>query len=206
MPSDNQDAKKVGPSSYKVGNGLYRVDWKGDKVTLLDDFSEHTTDTYERGETTTRIEAHWTMLLVGGGISFVCLGLYFCGQAWHAYKKAKNENLLTRAHSVLKSDALLQQRMWEGMNMAIENLQHSVTQLQSVKRELRMEGIIHDIGWKLFGMNMAVDEYIVWLSERDSFPANFSVRSALQPSRYDHIKSVFDKIKASQDLDLMTTG
>jgi len=43
-------------------------------------------------------------------------------------------------------------------------------------------------------MSMAVDEYIVWLSSQECFPANFSVRNALQPARYDRIKRVFDEV------------
>lgn len=51
---------------------------------------------------------------------------------------------------------------------------------------------LHDICARLFGMSMAVDEYIMWLSRHDYFPANFSVRNAIGPSRYDKIKGVID--------------
>jgi len=39
-PSDYQDAVRVRKGRYQVGTGVYRFDWKSDKVTLLDDYKE----------------------------------------------------------------------------------------------------------------------------------------------------------------------
>lgn len=82
--------------------------------------------------------------------------------------------------------------------MTVEHLQASVHELRNMNacRRERRECIIQDIGCKLFAMSMAVDEYIMLLSERDFFPPNCSVRNALQLSRYDKIKTMIDTVKA----------
>ena len=38
----------------------------------------------------------------------------------------------------------------------------------------------------------------MWLSLRDYFPVNFSVRNVLQQQRYDTIKRVFEEINAKE--------
>ena len=50
-------------------------------------------------------------------------------------------------------------------------------------------------------MSMAVDEMIVWMSQRECFPHNYSVRNMVTPARYDKIlgafKQVTDNVKQS---------
>jgi len=91
--------------------------------------------------------------------------------------------------------------------MSVANLQASIQELNNMspQRNMRKEWIIKDIGWKVFAMSMAIDEYIMWLSLRDYFPVNFSVRNALQPARYDKIKKVFDDVQESQRTSLGST-
>jgi hypothetical protein len=193
-PSDNQDANRIRPYSHKVGSGVYRVDLKTDEVTLLDDYKERVT--HHHGDRA-HMKSGWTIALATGGVGLAILGWRYFGYFRTYRKKAESEHLLSKASALQKFDAHQNQRMWEGMNMSVENLQASVHELQqmNVQRKERRDCVLHDIACKLFAMNIAVDEYIFLLSERDYFPPNFSVRNALQPARYDRIKEVMDAVQ-----------
>ena len=43
-------------------------------------------------------------------------------------------------------------------------------------------------------MSMAVDEMIVWMSQRECFPHNYSVRNMVTPARYDKILGAFKQV------------
>lgn len=81
--------------------------------------------------------------------------------------------------------------------MCVEDLHRCVQELRSLncRRRERIRDTHQQIGWKLFSVSMAVDEYIIWLSQRDYFPSNFSVRNLLQDQRYDSILRVFTQIQ-----------
>jgi len=87
--------------------------------------------------------------------------------------------------------------MWEGMFMCVKNLENSTHELRNLhpRRVTRIKDTIHTMCFELFGMSMAVDEYILWLGQRDYFPPNFSVRHLLGTQRYDQINKVFAEIK-----------
>jgi len=180
-----------------VNAGLSRQ-WLGleGAVSVMDDATGVKTELSPRIPASHAPAGLWMYTLIGTGLGSLFLGSLCYGLALLYRKKADKGHLFCQANSFQKLNAQQNQRMWEGMNMSVENLQASVAELRNVntRRKDRRECIIHDIGWKLFGMSMAVDEYIMWLAERDYFPTNFSVRNALQPSRYDRIKSVFESI------------
>jgi len=106
----------------------------------------------------------------------------------------------------------LNDHMWEGMIMWVEDVQQSIQVLKNLnpERKLMKSAQLNDIAFKLFGMSMAVDEYIIWLSRHGYFPVNFSIRNWITPQRYDRIKSIVDEpgtcASASSDAETPQLG
>jgi len=164
----------------------YRPDYKeGDRLF------------YKRIENSEHIDV-WPICGLGILAASIAKSLYRSACAWRA--KAKKEELCAKAASIHKLNAGQNRTMWEGMFMSVENLRDSISQLRNMdpRRKHRRECTIQDICSRVFHMSMAVDEYIMWLSDRDYFPPNYSVRGALGPARYDTIQSVFDKVKSGE--------
>jgi len=128
-------------------------------------------------------------------VSFGLRGLF----RWYATCHAKDQKRLAdlaRVNELTQQFAHQNKSMWDGMNMWVEDVAKSFAILQGLQPE-RVEmrrAQLRNIAGKLFGMSMAVDEYIFWLHKRNLFPANFSVRNFLTPKRYDSIKSIFDDV------------
>ena len=128
-------------------------------------------------------------------VTFGLLGLF----RWYATCHAKDQKRLAdlaRVNEITQHLAHQNNSMWDGMNMWVEDVAKSIEILQGLQPE-RVEmrrAQLRNIAGKLFGMSMAVDEYIFWLHKRNFFPANFSVRNFLTPKRYDRIKSMVEDV------------
>lgn len=131
---------------------------------------------------------------------FFVLSLYKDYLRRRASQRAADAAIDAEVCALYKLGARQNQSMWRGMHMSVANLEASLKELKGISpgRLLRRRAVLKDVGCRIFAMSMAVDEYIMWLSERDCFPVNFSVRSFLSPQRYDTIKQVFQEVKAAQ--------
>jgi len=89
--------------------------------------------------------------------------------------------------------------MWEGMLISLDSLQRDILELRmfTSRRTQRVQDTAESTRRNIVAVTMTVDEYIVWLNERDFFPMNMSIQSMLQPDRYDRIKSTLGKLKRS---------
>jgi len=114
-------------------------------------------------------------------------------------QKGVREKALARAKTLQVKFLRQNHTMWTGMIVSVEDLQQTTNELKGLSNEstFARQACLSDIRWKLFGMSMAVDEYIFWLSKNKCFPANFSIRSLMQPARYDRIKSMIEETQPS---------
>jgi len=164
------------------------------------DFKEGNKVYYKQTGAMVKVKARWLFLLLGVGTKAGILAFLFYFKARRDRVHARTEQIFANVSAYHKLSTRQNQTMREGMVMSVAKLQASIQELSNMnpQRKMRKTWIIKDVGWKVFAMSMAVDEYIMWLSQRDYFPVNFSVRDALKPARYDKIKKVFDDVQQSQ--------
>lgn len=104
-------------------------------------------------------------------------------------REIQADNIHAQVNALQHGSVTINQEMWQGMYLGVTELERSVNLLRAMdkRRTDRVYRTMHDIANKLFGMSMAVDEYMAWLGQNGYFPANFSVRTYLGPDRYDAI-------------------
>lgn len=143
---------------------------------------------------------------VAVGMSFPALGIactagsFMLGNSQQSLQE-RQEGLKVKASAMQTLFADQHTGMWDGIFLCVQALEDSVAELQRLKgssRQDRLQWCVNEIGQKLFAVSMAVDEFIVWLSVRDYFPENFSVKNALGDERYDRIKKVFDSAQTPE--------
>ena len=123
-----------------------------------------------------------------------CVALYSCCCA----KTRTQKSLMAKAESVVKVEMQRLQSMWQGTKMAVDAVvetQNDHADLAACRREEHKKRLIKQMLQELWTMSMAVDEMIVWMSMRECFPHNFSVRNMVTPGRYDKIREAFSKAK-----------
>eukprot|EP00928_Gymnodinium_smaydae_P034486 TRINITY_DN24420_c0_g2_i1.p1 TRINITY_DN24420_c0_g2~~TRINITY_DN24420_c0_g2_i1.p1 ORF type:complete len:237 (-),score=28.60 TRINITY_DN24420_c0_g2_i1:245-955(-) len=108
-PSDNQDARKLRKGSYAVGNGVYRVDWKNDKVTLLSDYKTTTKNTYST--TAYKMLAKCSVALGVSALGFIFLWVIALKMANSNNTTSESEHVMAQAKSLVKLHAEQNQRM-----------------------------------------------------------------------------------------------
>eukprot|EP00439_Symbiodinium_sp_Y106_P051145 s2569_g6.t2 len=152
-----------------------------------------------------RLRAGWLLSLLVGGSSAAIL---LCGRAvlsayWHA-QSSKQKNVMAKAESLVKVEMQQLQSMWQGTQMAVDAVRDTADRLESSAESRRTEHrqrLTRQMLQELWTMSMAVDEMIVWMSQRECFPHNYSVRNMVTPARYDKIlgafKQVTDNVKQS---------
>lgn len=146
-----------------------------------------------------KFAANWFMKLGAVGLGgFALLSVVWLRISLHK-QKAVREKALARAKALQVKFLRQNHTMWTGMIVSVEDLQQTTNELKGLSNEstFARQACLSDIRWKLFGMSMAVDEYIFWLSKNKCFPANFSIRSLMQPARYDRIKSMIEETQPS---------
>lgn len=145
----------------------------------------------------TRLSAGWSVGLGFGGTLLLALSYFFRWRCRACREESSKRDILMRACAYQERSVMQNSRMWEGMLLCVEDLNRCVRELRSLdcRRKERIRDTHQQIGWKLFSVSMAVDEYIIWLSQRAYFPSNFSVRNLLQDQRYDSILRVFTQIQ-----------
>jgi len=145
----------------------------------------------------TKLSARWAMA-----------SLAFCWAAyvsvirlrWAARKREADAKLHHQLAQIAACNGTfldVNKEMWRGMQVWVEDVANSIKVLKELhpERVALRRSQLHDIAHKVFGMSMAVDEYIFWLNRHNSFPANFSIRNLLTPARYDRIKSIADAMR-----------
>lgn len=134
---------------------------------------------------------------VKASIPTIGLACFLRSLALGSSGKGSQQELFMKAASMQTLFAEQNDNMWDGIFLCVEGLEGSVAELERLdasSRKERLQYCVHEIGYQLFAVRMAVDEFIMWLSVRDYFPENFSVRNAIGDEGYDLIKSVFESV------------
>ncbi|CAE7919722.1 unnamed protein product [Symbiodinium sp. KB8] len=145
-----------------------------------------------------RLRAGWLLSLLVGGSSAAIL---LCGRAvlsayWHA-QISRQKNVMAKAESLVKVEMQQLQSMWQGTQMAVDAVRDTADRLESSAESRRTEHrqrLTRQMLQELWTMSMAVDEMIVWMSQRECFPHNYSVRNMVTPARYDKILGAFKQV------------
>ncbi|CAE7754711.1 unnamed protein product, partial [Symbiodinium microadriaticum] len=108
------------------------------------------------------------------------------------YKLMRQKNVMAKAESLVKVEMQQLQSMWQGTQMAVDAVRDTADRLESSAESRRTEH--RQRLTRLWTMSMAVDEMIVWMSQRECFPHNYSVRNMVTPARYDKILGAFKQV------------
>mmetsp|Transcript_122378 Transcript_122378/g.357229 ORF Transcript_122378/g.357229 Transcript_122378/m.357229 type:complete len:359 (-) Transcript_122378:311-1387(-) len=82
--------------------------------------------------------------------------------------------------------------MWYGVMMQVRDLNENLEALQQLEHENESvrQMRVHRIVKNLFGMSMAIDEFIVWLEVRGYFPPCLSIADYVGTEKYRMLQSV----------------
>jgi len=137
------------------------------------------------------IHAGFPPLLVAGSCGMACGGAAF---GWRQRKEAQKEKSLSKASALYKKLVQQIQLQWDGVNVWVLSLEETIGELKehNPKSQRARSAAMAETAQKLFGMSMAVDEFIFWMDKRMYFPTNLSIRNILGPDRYDCISTIVD--------------